>query len=64
MPSTADRVIEYHQKLREFRVLQSLVSHPKFNVDHYPDVCIRLKELSQELKDEANALWDLYVNVY
>lgn len=64
MPSTADRVNEYHQNLSEFRSLQSLVSLPRVNVDTYPDVCIRLKELSQKLKDEADALWDLHVNVY
>ena len=64
MPSTADRVNEYHQNLSEFRDLQSLVSLPGFNVDHYADVCIRLNELSQYLKDEANALLDLHVNVY
>ena len=64
VPSTADRVNEYHQNLSEFRSLQSLVSLPRFNVDHYPDVCIRLNELSQKLKDEADALFDLHVNVY
>ena len=58
------RVHEYHQKLSEFRLLQGLVAHPKFNSDYYPDVCKRLQELSEKLKDEADALWELNVNIY
>lgn len=64
MTDVAKRVHKYNQNLREFQLLQALVALPRFNADHYPDVCNRIKVLSERLKEEANALWELRINVY
>ena len=64
MTDVAKRVHEYHQNLREFQLLQALVALPRFNADIYVDVCNRIKELSDCLKEEADALWELDINVY
>lgn len=58
------RVHEYHLKLKEFQALQALVCTPSFNVDTYPDVVKSLVYLSKYIKNEADSLFNIGINVY
>lgn len=60
----SNRVNDYHIKKNEFRSLQTVVAQPYFNATTYPDVIQQLSSLSEWLTAEADALWEMGINVY
>lgn len=62
--STPQRVATYHKRLQEFWTAQSIVYSSSYNADREPNPWKTHEFLSSWLKNEADALFCLGVNVY
>jgi hypothetical protein len=60
----AKRTATYLQKLQQYQELQGLCAHPRFNVDRDVALYAQKQSLDKWLKEEAEDLWALGVNVY
>ena len=63
-PDFGQRVVNYFQRLTEFRVAQAVVHQPYFNSSRNPECLKAYEEIGAWLKQEADALWSVGVSVY
>lgn len=59
-----ERVTSYNKKLRVWRAINAEICRPYFNATKGAPLLERQEQLRQELRDEADALWNLGFNVY
>lgn len=61
MTDNAFAVKNYFVKLRHLQSLQALTANPNYKVNH---LWHRQQELNEELKAEADRLWELGIDVH
>jgi hypothetical protein len=62
--STPDRVNEYHLRLKQFWGMQNIVYKASYNATNEPKYWETHEFLSNWLRNEANELFKIGVNVY
>ena len=62
--SPTERVIAYNKKHRVWQAINVEISQPYFNATKGAPILERHEQLRQELRGEADALWNLGFNVY
>lgn len=64
MNDKAQAVAVYAKNFKRLQELQATVGIPSFNVDHHPKIYTEYLQLQRWVRDEADRLWHLGVNVY
>lgn len=62
--TSAQRVHQYHRLLKRYQGLSAHVSAPSFNATKSEAILKALATLAGFLKAEADALWQIGINVY